>query len=489
LTAAPRPPSVAIVGAGIAGLATAYFLHKARPDLELRVYERSERLGGNVITERRDGFLIDGGPDSFVRTKPDGLLLCKELGLEGEIIGTEPAAQKVYIVRDGQLVLMPGGMALSIPTRIGPMLETTLLGLPGKVRMLGDLVLPARRSRDDESIRSFMVRRFGSEATDRIAAPLLGGIYAGDIGALSIRSTFPQLLELEQRYGSLIFGAFAAQGARAGTPEHQGRLASALALARWFLRRPGPPRSLFASLRGGMAELVSALVAKLPEGCVHAGRAVQAVKPASDGRLLLALAGGESRSFDAVVLATPAHAAARVVPNELLAAPLSAIPYVSTATAFFAFRKVDVQSSLEGSGFVAPAGEARIAAGTWISSKWAGRAPEGYVLVRAFLGGVRSSLRVEDQSDEELLGLGLAELERLAGPLGKPLFSRLFRYHDANPQPLVGHSSTMARIEEGLRGLPGLYVTGSAYDGVGIPDCVRQGRAVAERLLTERGSG
>src|SRR5690606_25828404 len=203
---------IVIVGAGITGLSAAWALHSARPDLTIHLLERRERAGGNIVTERADGFVLDGGPDSFLRTKPQAVELCKELGLDGELVGTREQARTVYMVHAGRLEPMPAGMALAVPTRLGPMLETPLLSLPGKLRMAGDLVLPRSRAAEaDESVEDFVARRFGREAARRLAAPLLGGIYAGDIGELSIRATFPQLVDLEQKHGSLVLGLFAAQ--------------------------------------------------------------------------------------------------------------------------------------------------------------------------------------------------------------------------------------------------------------------------------------
>jgi oxygen-dependent protoporphyrinogen oxidase len=253
----------------------------------------------------------------------------------------------------------------------------------------------------------------------------------------------------------------------------------------WLRRDATVAKSPFMSLKSGMGSLVDTLRARLPDDAVVSNCAVRALE--RDGsRWRIVAESGEQYWADAVVLAAPAHIAARIVPPGRLAHELSEIPYVSTATVFFAFRRSDVQRSLEGAGFIVPPGEARILAGTWVSSKWELRAPEGAVLVRAFVGGARQSIEFQKLTDDALAGEVKEELVRLMGPLGEPLFTRVFRYDDSNPQPVVGHGARLARIAAELRALPGLYVAGAAYDGVGIPDCVRQGKNVAERLLRER---
>lgn len=459
---------VVVVGAGITGLTTAYVLARAEPRVRVTLVERRERVGGNIETERRDGFLLDGGPDSFLSTKREGAELCRELGLGGELIVPRPEAKKVYMVHEGHLEPMPGGLALAIPTKVGPMLSTPLVSFPGKLRMLGDLVLPRRRDTSDESIEDFIARRFGREAARRLAAPLLGGIYAGDIGELSVLSTFPQLVEVEKKHGSLARGLVALQLARA---KQAGSV-----------KKSGDVPSPFMSLKGGMGALVAALVEKLPAGALKAGRAVERVERADAGWAVV-LDGGERLAADAVVFASPAHATAKLIPDERVARELGAIPYLSTATVFFALPRAGLERPLDGSGFVAPKGEAEVIAGTYVSSKWDGRAPDDHVLVRAFLGGARAKVNIPASSDDELVEVAKRSLEGLMGRLGTPSMTRVFRYVDSNPQPVVGHGARLERIEARLKELPGLFLAGAAYDGVGIPDCVRQARAVAQRVM------
>ncbi|MCA9594042.1 MAG: protoporphyrinogen oxidase [Myxococcales bacterium] len=469
-----------VVGAGISGLSTAYALKQAKPDLDVVVVEARNRVGGNIVTERREGFLIDGGPDSFLRTKPQAVELCKELGIDGQLIAPREEARKVYLVHQGELELMPAGMALAVPTRVRPMLTTPLLSFPAKLRMLGDFVKSAPKEQpEDESVADFVGRRFGQQAAEKLASPLLGGIYAGDVSELSIMSTFPQLVDLERKYGSLIRGFLTMQLKRAHPEQNGGTPGMFQLLSGWLKEPTEAAPSPFQTLRGGVGTLITALTERLPR--VKTGHGVTAITREGD-LWRVVLEGGETIDADGVVLAAPAHAAARMVPDEKLAADLGGIPYLSTATVFFAFDERTVERGLDGSGFVAPKGEAKILAGTYVSSKWDDRAPKGSVLVRAFLGGARNEVDVKSASDDELAGVAKSELERLMGPLGKPLFSRVFRYVDSNPQPVVGHAARMARVHARLADMPGVVIAGAAYDGVGIPDCIRQGRTAAEKL-------
>jgi oxygen-dependent protoporphyrinogen oxidase len=449
-----------VVGGGITGLSAAHALHRARPELRILLLEERSRLGGNIVTEHTEGFLLDGGPDSFLSTKPAGVRLCRELGLEGEMIRPRAEARKVYMLHEGALEPMPAGLALAVPTRVGPMLRTPLLDFPAKLRILGDLVLP-RREHEDESIAQFLGRRFGAQAVERLAAPLLGGIYAGDVGELSIRSTFPQLLELERSRGSLIRGF--------------------LSMAR---KQGGEAASPFVSLRGGMSTLIDALRKALPPDAVRTGQKVERIELRDDG--FGVCLSGERVQARAVVLATPAHVAEKLVPDEVASAELRAIPYLSTATVFFALSRQDVKHPLDATGFVARKGESRIIAATWVSSKWSERAPEGQVLIRAFVGGARAKVDVKRATDDELVAAAREELEQVMGPLGPAAFTRVFRYLDANPQPVVGHAARMERVRARLNRVPGLYLAGAAYDGVGIPDCIRQAEDAAKLALVER---
>lgn len=471
----PGRPSIVVVGGGVTGLAAAHAIHRARPDVQIRLFEARPRLGGNIVTERENGFVIDAGPDSFVRTKPEAFELCQELGLESELVPTREEARHVFVAYHGRLERLPGGMALAVPTRLRPLLDSRLLSSAGKLRLLAEPLVPPDQTADDESIESFFTRRIGHEGAAWLAGPLLGGIYAGDVSKLSIKSTFPQLVRLERQYGSLLRGFLALELAGGRTP--------GIREVYTWLRRKGDARaaSPFLSLRKGMGSLIDALSRALPADAVQTGAPVTSIEKL-DGRFRVE-ASGESVVAHSVILAAPAHVAAGLVPDEELARELSEIPYVSTATVFFGLDRAALAHRLEGFGFIVPPGEAGILASTWVSSKWDARAPEGSALVRAFVGGSRDERLVESSTDADLVRLARTELERFMGSLGTPRFTRVYRYVKAGPQPHIGHGARLERIASRLRALPGLYVAGAAYDGVGIPDCVRQARAAATSAL------
>lgn len=474
------PLHVVVVGAGVTGLSAAHFLKRDRPDWTVTVLEARPDPGGNIRTERTGGFVVDAGPDSFVRTKPHAVELCKELGLEGEFISTEETARNVYVAHDGRLELLPGGMALAVPTRLEPWMKTPLVGLAAKLRLMGEPLVPRAEPGTDESIHAFFARRLGEEAAEKLAGPLLGGIYAGDVRELSMRATFPQLVELEEKHGSLLRGFLAAELERSG---HRGASPGVAEVLSW-LRRKGAAHaaSPFVSLRSGMGTLIDRLVASLPEGSVRTGVTVTGVTR-QGSTFRVETEGGDPLLADAVVLAAPAHVAARLVGDPEAATELASIRYVSTATVFFALPREGVAHDLQGFGFIVPPGEAEILAATWVSSKWAGRAPPGAVLIRAFVGGARDEARLAESTDEQLVTLARRDLERFMGPLGEPLFTRVYRYAKSNPQPAVGHLRKLERLKARLAEIPGLFVCGAAYEGVGIPDCVRQARAAVDGVF------
>lgn len=477
-------PHVIVIGGGIAGLSTAYALR--RRGARVTVLEASDRVGGNIRTDRVEGYLIDAGPDAFVRTKPEATALCHELGLGDQLI--TPSARNVYVAHRGKLELMPSGMALAVPTRLAPLVNTPLLSWSGKFRALGEVLVRASDSPEDESIGQFFTRRFGKETAERLAGPLLGGIYAGEIDELSLDATFPQLRELERDHGSLIGGLFAAQQERSGLAQPTRSRARLLVdIFRWLRRRPADAPSPFYSLRGGMQQLTDALAKELPEGTIRTSVRVEAIsqRAAPPHGWVVRLRSGEAVLADRVALCVPAHVAAQLLSVSVSSAAelLQKIPYVSTATVFLGFERSEVEHPLDGVGFIIPKGESKLMATTWVSSKWEARAPEGHVLLRAFVGGSRDEARVDESNDSDLIALAVAEIGRFIGRLGPPTLARVYRYVRANPQPLVGHTKLIQKLKSELDLLPGLAVAGAAYGGVGIGDCVKQGTAAAEKLL------
>jgi oxygen-dependent protoporphyrinogen oxidase len=449
---------VIIIGAGIAGLSAAFEL--LGRDRRFVVLERASRAGGVILSEEIDGFTIDAGPDSLLVQKADGIRLCEELGLGAELVPTRPP-RLAYIQRGGTLHPLPASSVLGIPTRIRPFVSTGLFSWRGKLRMAAELGVPARRDEADESIGAFMTRRFGIEATTYLAEPLLAGIHAGDVDRLSIRSLFPRFVEAERTYGSLL-RAFRAQP-----------------------RGPVSVDGAFRSLPGGLSQLIRALVARLPAESVRLNTPVRRISVGENPPMFsVETADGERLSSPAVICATPAYVAGALV-RELdaeLARLCGDVPYASTATVVMGFRRSDLTHPLNGSGFVVPRVErSGILAASWMSSKWPHRAPDDKVLLRAFAGGARDP-RALERSDAELVGVSLAALTPLLGITGDPLLTRVYRWERASAQHDVGHAARLEAIERTLTRRPGLFLTGSGFRGVGIPDCVADGRATGKQV-------
>jgi oxygen-dependent protoporphyrinogen oxidase len=455
---------VVVVGGGMAGLASAYELHLR--GVAFLLLEAGPRAGGVVLSEAVDGYTIDAGPDALLAQKPDGVKLCQELGLGDRLISTKPP-RVAFVQRGGRLHPLPDFSVLGVPTRLGPFMRTRLFSWSGKVRMGAELFVPPRRDGSDESIGEFMRRRFGTEAATYLAEPLLAGIHAGDVDRLSVRALFPRFTEAEQTDGSLL-RAFRRQQA-AVTPASVAR------------ERDGA----FRSLPGGLSEMVRALVSRLPADSIRLSTSVTRVSFDSPGCAVVDTAGGERFRARGVVLATPAYVTARMLAgaDAGLARLCDGIPYVSTATVVLAFPRAAVQHPLDGSGFVVPRVEpSGILAASWLSSKWPDRAPDGRVLLRAFVGGARDP-RALEHSDQELVTRSLGALRPLLGITGAPSLARVYRWERASAQHEVGHLARLEAIDRALAARPGVFITGSGFRGVGIPDCVADGRATAGRVV------
>ncbi len=456
---------VVILGGGIAGLAAAYGLRKAVPSQEalaLTLVEGRRELGGSIGTERQDGFLLERGADSFLTTKPRAFDLVRELGLATQVQGLR--RREVYCVRRGTLVPLPEGLILLATPRLGSFVRTPLLSARGKLRASLELVLPARKTAGDESLASFVRRRLGHEVLDRIADPLAAGIHAGDPERLDMEGLLPQFLGYERDYGSVI------RGLRASARS-------------WAPTDPTVPRP-FATLRDGMGRLLEALVERTPAVDWRTGVRAVRVEQTEVGRFLVPLSDGADLHADAVLLATPAHAAAEVLHGSApeLAAALRAIPYASSAVVSLAFPE-DACRPLRGSGIVVPRSEGiHLDACTWSSAKFEGRAPPGHVLLRAFYGGARDE-SILDRSDEALTDLAVEELGPLLGLCGTPELARVHRWPRAHPQYEVGHVARVAAIEVARAEVPGLYLAGSAYHGIGIPDCIEDADRAVQGVL------
>jgi len=458
-----------VVGGGITGLAAAHhaleLARERRIALELTLVEARERLGGTIATERAGGFLIEAGPDSFLSEKPWALALCRRLALEDRLARTDDRYRKVFVWHAGRLHPLPDGWELLAPTRLAPFLSSRLFSWPGKLRMAFDLVLP-RGIADDESLGAFVRRRLGREALERVAQPLVAGIYTADPDDLSLTATMPRFAELEKQERSIILGL---RRARRRARE------TGVSGARW---------SLFVTLKEGMEELVAALATRLQPGTVLLKQRVAGVERRGD-RWRVATAEGADLDADRVIVATESHAAARMLRyvDPTLATLLAEIPYASSATVTLGYRRADVAHPLDGFGFVVPHAQKRaLLACTFSSVKYAGRAPEGDVLLRAFVGGALNEAVLE-LDDAPLVMRARAELREALGITAAPALARVFRWPKAMPQYHVGHLARVETIERRAGALPGLDLAGGAYRGVGIADCVRSGEAAAERAL------
>jgi protoporphyrinogen/coproporphyrinogen III oxidase len=456
---------IAIVGGGISGLAAAFMLEGRRREgevLEYAVYESGPRFGGVLATEQVDGCLVEAGPDSFLTEKPWAADLCRRLGIEDQLIGSNDSGRKTYIVVKGKLTPLPDGLMFIVPTRLAPALLSTLFSSATKFRMIREWRFAPRGSRSDESVAALVERHYGAEMVERLADPLLSGVYGGEAAQLSVRAVLPRFLEMESKYGSLGRGMVAARKNKNSA-------------------QPAAP--IFTSLKSGMQQLADVLVAGLPDDVLRANRTVQAVQ--RQGRGWVVSAGYASDQFDAVIVATPATAAVPLleITCAAVASELKAIPYSSSMTVTLGFDK-DVRASLpRGFGFLVPHSEGkRMLAATFVHNKFPHRAPEDRALIRCFLGGTRDEA-VLQLPDDEILNIVREELRQIVGLSAEPLFTRIYRWKGAMAQYVVGHLERLQRIEGLLKQWPGLILAGNAYRGIGVPDCVRSGEAAAQQAL------
>ena len=464
---------VAVVGGGIAGLAAAYELSLSdranRPPLAVDLYEAADRLGGAVFTERIGDYVLDAGPDAVLTLKPAALDLCREIGLESEIIPTLDEHRGVALYSRGRLRSLPYGTSSSAVGKLGAYLTTGVVSWRAKLRMAADLMLPRGEAREDESMADFFGRRLGREAVERIVDPLIAGIYSGDPNRLSIYATFPRFPEMVARRRSILLTMLRAPQ-RSGSGE----------------------RSLpaFCSLRDGLGRLVERLEDRLEGTTVRLSTPISSLHKLDDG-YALETSSGRRGGYAAVIVATPAWAAARLLKTVApdAAVPMKKIRYASSATVFFAYHVGDLSERPRGYGFLVPTCEGRhINGATWISNKFAHRSPADGFLVRCFVGGDRTGDETE-LADRELIRICKNELRDLAGIAAEPIFERVYRWECSGPQYDVGHAQRVREIEAALEPAPGIFLTGSGYRGVGLPDCVREGRETARRVVDRLRSG
>jgi oxygen-dependent protoporphyrinogen oxidase len=461
---------IVIIGGGIAGLSAAYYAKKKIPDAQIALLDADSRWGGKISTDRVasfDGgqFIIEGGPDTFLATKPWGVSLCKELGLGERLHGTNPNQKNTYVLSKGRLFPLPDGLAMMIPTNVSAILRSRLVSWFGKVRMGLDLMLPPHSLNGDESLGAFISRRLGREAYENLIEPLMSGIYAGDGDQLSLASTFPYLRDLEIKYGSL------ARGALEVRKQSNGKTVQG-------------SRSAFLTPTTGLAEIVEAIISFLEANgatlClntrvsrildIHSGYSVE-------------LETGSTLEADSIILATPAFISGTLLASfdPALASLLQSIPYASTATVSLAYRQNDLPRNLDGYGYVIPRREGRKAlACTWTSTKFPHRAPDGYALIRVFVGRAGQDI---PWNENELLELAKQELKLTLGITAEPLLSRVFVWENAMPQYNLGHPEILKRIDAALENHPGLALAGNGYRGIGIPDCIHSGELAVDKIL------
>ena len=457
-------PRFAVIGGGITGLAAAHRLRTM--GAKVVMVEKSSRLGGKVMTAHADGFLIESGPDSFVSGKASMMALADELGLTNRVISSRPEHRGSYVWWEGRLHPLPEGLLLMAPSRLSPILRSSLLSGKGKFRILGDLVLPRRHDDGDESLQSFVVRRLGREVLDRIAEPLIAGIHAAEPATMSLQASFPRFLDMERQHRSLILAARSAA------------------------HKPAPTNAIsyFASFKDGMGEIIAALAGALKGVDIKTGVAVTCLSGNEDGGYMLMLEDGTDLAVQGVILAIPARETAQLL-SEMVpdaAAAVTGIHQVATATVTLAYR-IDEIPKVFGSGFVVPSVEGRRIMGvSYLSQKWEGRVPnQQFALLRAFVGGTNGQ-DLAVAGEERLLTVVREELAALLGITAHPVLAKTHSWGGGLHQYTLGHLERVSRAESALAAYPGLALAGAAFHGIGLNECVESGRRAAEKVIASR---
>jgi oxygen-dependent protoporphyrinogen oxidase len=461
-----KTKKIVIVGGGITGLSAAYYLQKIIKEqhlpYELKLVEASNRLGGKIKTMKRDGFTIERGPDSFLSRKEPGVKLVEELGLRNQLVRN--GTGQSYILVKNKLHKMPGGSFMGIPTELRPFLFSRITSLKGKIRTGFDFLLPKGKKRSDQSLGTFFRRRFGNELVENQLDPLLSGIYSGDLDQMSLMATFPNFYELEQEYGSLI------KGLKKTTPKKKASTG----------KKPGA----FFSFANGLETLVFELERQLADNIVTKNAAVDHVEKKEHGYHLL-LSSGDVYKADAIIMATPHHTLPKVFSQYEFFKQFNSVPSTSVANVAMAFDQSAIKKAIDGTGFViSKTSDYRITACTWTHRKWPSTTPKGKVLLRCYVGKPDDQA-VVDLSDEAIVEIVLNDLNKTMKIKDKPEFSVITRWKNAMPQYTVGHHERIAVVRsEAGRKLPGVFIAGSSYGGVGIPDCIDQGEKAVTEVLT-----
>lgn len=471
-------PKVIVIGGGIAGLAAAVHLKSGAKayskTIDVLLLEKNNRIGGKILTEKHDNYLVEGGPDSFLPEKVWSVNLARHLGLEPEMLPSNDQFKGTFIYSRGKLHSLPEGVMLMVPTSFWPMAKSHLITWPGKVRMGMEVFVPKRKARDDESLASFVTRRLGRECLEKIAEPLVAGIHTSNPDNMSVLATFPRFVQMEQKSGSLIYGMISAMKSRphatlSGPPP-----------------KPGSPKmTYFMSFKNGMQTLSQACADHIGRDSIRLNAGVRAVEPKGKGYSVI-LESGEILEADHVMLASASYDSLEMVKgfDASLAAKMAVIQWSSSATVSIAFKKEDVRVPLKGFGFIVPRVEGRrINAATYSSIKWSYRAPDDTIMVRVFVGGGHHEELVHELDDAGMVGMVLEELDTVLGLKASPRFSKVYRWYKGMPKYTVGHLEQIAVLDRMLATHPGLHLIGCSYKGIGIGDCVHEAQIAAEKIL------
>ena len=457
---------IAIIGGGISGLSAAFTLERQRQagmPLEYVLFGASPRFGGVIFTERLENCVVEAGPDSFLTEKPWASELCHELGIAGQLIGSNDLQRRTYISVNGKLIPMPDGFAFMVPTKVMPAALSPLFSFHTKIKMANEWFHPRREVDADESVATFVKRHYGEEMVERLADPLLSGIYGGDVADLSLRAVLPRFADMQARYGSLGKAMI----------ENRRKAAS----------KDKDPRPIFTSLKNGMQQLVDALVLRIPTSCVRPNAPIQSLSTVSGGWRVPSR--DQTEQFDSVILAVPAHAAAELLNDSCanIASELRGVEYSSSVTVVLGYDRRVRKLLPPGFGYLVARGEGkRVLAVTFVHNKFPHRAPEDHALLRCFLGGTRDETILE-LSDEEILRIVRKELREVLSIDSDQLFAKVYKWRAAMAQYNVGHLERLQRIERLRMEVPGLFFAGNAYNGIGVPDCVRSGKQAARQVL------